>query len=192
MTNYTFDQLIDFTRTTSGTFVGSNGLIQNTPASVNLLTFTQQFDNAVWSKNAATVTANSTVAPDGTSTADTLVETTATSTHRAKQSVSTVAAGVITTSVYAKAAGRSRIVVTNESSVANDGAFAVFNLLTGVVDAPPTIYGSGFSAVSASIESVGNGWFRCSVTASYTGTNRAISCNLDNATSGAASQNYTG
>jgi hypothetical protein len=67
----TFAQLIDFTRTTAGTFVGSNGLIQNTPASVNLLTFTQEFDNAFWSKGpGVTVTANAAVAPDGTSTAD--------------------------------------------------------------------------------------------------------------------------
>ena len=58
MTTYTFQSLFDFTRTTSGTFVGSNGLIQTTPASVNLLTFTQDFDNAAWTKTAATVTAN--------------------------------------------------------------------------------------------------------------------------------------
>jgi hypothetical protein len=72
VTAYTFQQLIDFTRTTSGTFVGSNGLIQNTPASLNLLTFTQEFDNAVWVKTNSTVTANSVAAPDGTMTADTL------------------------------------------------------------------------------------------------------------------------
>lgn len=76
MTGYTFNQLFDFTRTTAGTFVGSNGLIQTTPASINVLTFTQDFDNAVWSKiglgtgSPPTVTANAAIAPDGTSTAD--------------------------------------------------------------------------------------------------------------------------
>lgn len=50
----TFDQLIDFTRTSSATFVGSNGLIQSTPQSRNLLTFTQEFDNAAWAKNGTT------------------------------------------------------------------------------------------------------------------------------------------
>ena len=74
----TFDQLLDFTRTSSATFVGSNGLIQNTPASRNLLTWTQQFDNAAWANQvggtgvAATVTANAGTAPDDTSTADRL------------------------------------------------------------------------------------------------------------------------
>jgi hypothetical protein len=67
----TFDQLINFTRTSAATFVGSNGLIQTTPASVNLLTYTQEFDNAAWIKNVgATVAANVAVAPDGTNTAD--------------------------------------------------------------------------------------------------------------------------
>ena len=56
LVSQTFDQLLDFTRTTAGSFVGSNGLIQNTPASVNLFTQTQQFDNAAWTKNATTAT----------------------------------------------------------------------------------------------------------------------------------------
>jgi hypothetical protein len=41
----------------------------------NLLTFTEQFDNAAWAKTAATVTANADVAPDGTMTADTIAGT---------------------------------------------------------------------------------------------------------------------
>lgn len=36
----------------------------------NRLTYTEQFDNAVWLKTSATVTVNSDVAPDGTTTAD--------------------------------------------------------------------------------------------------------------------------
>jgi len=58
MAGRTFDQLIDFTRTTAGTYVDSTGKIVNTPASRNLLTFTQQFDNAAWSKNNTTVVPN--------------------------------------------------------------------------------------------------------------------------------------
>jgi hypothetical protein len=54
----TFDQLIDFTRTTAATYVNSAGLVTLTPPSVNLLTFTQEFDNAVWTKGAVTVFPN--------------------------------------------------------------------------------------------------------------------------------------
>lgn len=72
LVNRTFDQLIDFTRTSAATYVNSSGNIVSTPASVNLLTFTQEFDNSAWTKTNATITANSTTAPDGTMTADTL------------------------------------------------------------------------------------------------------------------------
>jgi hypothetical protein len=41
-------------------------------ARVNLLTKTEQFDDAAWTKFTATVTANTNVAPDGTTTADTV------------------------------------------------------------------------------------------------------------------------
>ena len=41
----------------------------------NLLTYTEQFDNAAWPKTNATITANAAVAPDGTTTADTLTAT---------------------------------------------------------------------------------------------------------------------
>lgn len=72
MTGYTFSQLIDFTRTSAATFVNSSGNIASTPQSRNLLTFTQEFANAAWTKTNATISANSVAAPDGTMTADTL------------------------------------------------------------------------------------------------------------------------
>jgi hypothetical protein len=50
LSSRTFSQLIDFTRTSAATFVNSSGNIASTPQSRNLLTFTQEFDNAAWSK----------------------------------------------------------------------------------------------------------------------------------------------
>ena len=41
-------------------------------ASANLLEYTQEFDAAVWTRTTVTVTGNTTTAPDGTTTADTL------------------------------------------------------------------------------------------------------------------------
>ena len=41
----------------------------------NLLTFSEQFDNAAWTKSSVTVTANTDTAPNGTLTADTLAAT---------------------------------------------------------------------------------------------------------------------
>ena len=111
MTGYTFNQLFDFTRTTAGTFVGSNGLLQTTPASVNLLTFTQEFDNAAWVNSIGgtgtnpTISANTGVAPDGTPTADRLQfslggGTTLTDLTRRIQNYSTLGSTTYTFSVY--------------------------------------------------------------------------------------------
>lgn len=95
----TFDQLIDFTRTSAGTYVNSSGNIVNTPASVNLLTYTQEFDNAAWTKSNITVTANSDTGNDGTTTADTLTAGAANATALRSFTASAVA---YTFSVYLK------------------------------------------------------------------------------------------
>jgi hypothetical protein len=161
MTSYTFDQLLDFTRTTSGTFVGSNGLIQNTPASVNLLLQTQQFDNASWTKSDATVTANTTTAPDGTTTADTLAETATTTTHFTRQSPTVTSGTTYTGSVYLKkgsgSASRDFIQLIYNAVAFGSNAYANFNIASGTV----TVTGAG---VTASISDAGNGWYRCSIT----------------------------
>jgi hypothetical protein len=184
MTNYTFDQLLDFTRTTAGSFVDSNGLIQNTPASVNLLLQTQQFDNAAWSKVRTTITANSTVAPDGTSTADKLVEdTTASSTHFTSQSANYTAGTTYTLSVSVKAAERSWFDIQLPAALMGTIRNAFFDVSNGTV-------GTVTSGVTAAIVSTGNGWYRCSVTFTPTasaGTGSAfLLANADNSIS------YTG
>jgi hypothetical protein len=51
----------------------------------NLLTYSDQLDNAAWTKSGASITANAVTAPDGTSTADGLIENSATSTHQMTQ-----------------------------------------------------------------------------------------------------------
>ena len=144
---------ITFSRTTNATVTGSNGLIQNAP--MNLLTFSEQFDNAAWTKSNATITANAVVAPNGTTTADTFVSTaTGGASSGASQSV-TGSVASYTFSVYAKAGtiGFIRLAMTSNTVA----AAAWFNLATGVV-------GTVESGVTASITAAGNGWYRCSVT----------------------------
>ena len=63
----TKDSRITFTRASSGTFVGADGLIKTTP--VNLIAYGSRLNN--WNRYfGASVTADSTTAPDGTLTAD--------------------------------------------------------------------------------------------------------------------------
>ena len=168
LTSRTFDQLIDFTRTSAATFVGSNGLIQTTPQSVNLLTFTQEFDNGAWSKNAITVSANTTAttAPDGTSTADKFVENSGTSVHNNAQTATVTISTAYTVSVYAKAAERTWLALDPVNpGISNNVTY--FDLANGVV-------GTNAAGNTASIVSVGNGWYRCIVTRTTTGTQTSL------------------
>ncbi len=62
-----------FTRSSDATRTNSAGVIERTPW--NLVQFSEQFDNAAWSKNTGgtstvTVTANAGIAPNGTNTAE--------------------------------------------------------------------------------------------------------------------------
>jgi hypothetical protein len=181
MTAYTFSQLFDFTRTTAGTFVGSNGLIQNTPASVNLLTFTQEFDNAAWGKSEVTVAANATIAPDGTATADKLVESTANSLHTLIRNITTTAVPY-TWSCYIKAGERTFAFLYHLES----NAAVSINLLTGATGTP-----SGTVAPTATtVTNAGNGWYRLTMTATATAASNSF--RVYTATSLTSSGVYTG
>jgi hypothetical protein len=126
-------------------------------ARYNLLTKTEQFDDAVWAKNGATIAANSAVAPDGSTSADTLIEAATTSAHYVDQSVTTSAVPY-TFSVYAKAVTRSWIYlrIADSSGIAR---VVWFNAASGVIGA----VGGG---ITASIEAAGNGWYKCVATIS--------------------------
>jgi hypothetical protein len=98
------DSRISFSRGSNATVVGSNGLIRYAPH--NLLTYSEQFDNAAWAKGVGvTVTANAIVSPDGNITAD-LITTSAASTSCFQTITRTINAGdSYTSSIWLKASG---------------------------------------------------------------------------------------
>jgi hypothetical protein len=124
----------------------------------NLLTYSEQFDNAAWVKTGTTVTANTVVNPlDGATTADSLFEVAAASTPRI--AFPTMTTGVqYTWSVYAKDNGRDQIRIV----VDGDASKSTYFTLTGSGTASP-----GVNA-TATITSLGNGWYRCTHTATPT------------------------
>ena len=86
-------QLITFTRASSGTYVGSDGLIKT--ATTNFLLRSEEFDNASWTKQTSVfVTANQTTSPDGATTADLITWTSATTNTGIYQNVFGLAASV--------------------------------------------------------------------------------------------------
>jgi hypothetical protein len=119
-------------------------------ARYNLLTKTEQFDDAVWSKVTDTITANQAVAPDGTMTADLW-------THTSGRIQVNATLANTTTSLYIKfISGGSTITINTAGNVAADEV--VFNLST------LTVTTLGANNTAATITAVNDGWLRLTVT----------------------------
>lgn len=134
-----------------GSITDSTGKV--TYATNNLLLYSEQFDNAVWSKFQLNTTGtpayiNVAVAPDGTLTADKLIISSGNTVGSVSQTYAVTTSSI--GSVYAKAGEYSSLSVDFTTS----GAQATFNLTTGVVTSTPTGWLAGMI-------SVGNGWYRC-------------------------------
>jgi hypothetical protein len=143
---------LTFTRASSATRVASNGLIEK--VRTNLVLQSQTFDNASWTKTTdgqVTITANAAVAPDGTTTAEKMIPSAIAGFHCVAQTI-TLSASETSVSIFAKAAEYSFLQIFDSLTT----EFANFNLTTGVVGSTNTYV--------ASIESVGNGWYRCKAT----------------------------
>lgn len=136
-----------------------------TAAGTNLLTYSEQQDNAAWTKTRCTVTANATTDPNGNSYADKLVEdTSVTQTHFAASSgISTTNGLAYTCSFYAKAAERTWVALGISSTILTGGGTAFFDIGTGAL-------GNVVGTISSAIVSVGSGWYRVSVTFTATAT----------------------
>ena len=114
----------------------------------NLLTYSEEFDNAAWSKTSTIITANSATAPDGTTTADTL-------SHTADGAIFSQA---FTASIVKHTVGIFVKQVDHRwFRIFADVGSVWFDLDSGTVGT----VNSGLS--DASITDVGNGWYRCEV-----------------------------
>ena len=158
---------LDVVRATTATYVGSDGLIKTAlanevrfdytngscpsilvePQRTNLVTYSEQFDNADWVKNNISVTANNTSSPRGTMTAD-LIQVSGGSNFISKPFTITNSAHSF--SVYAKKGNWDIFRIVNGSSASN---VAWFNLTNGTT--------SNAIGGTSQIIDVGNGWYRC-------------------------------
>jgi hypothetical protein len=121
-------------------------------ARVNLLTYSEQFDNAAWTKTNTTITQNSTAAPDGATTADTVFETVTNAGHAVAQSVTTIA-GSYTYSASIKPIGRQwvRLMVYDGTTF----RWVSFDVSSGTVGTT--------SGATGTIAAQSNGFYRCTV-----------------------------
>ena len=160
------------TRNTTSTRVDSSGLIQSVafnaprldypplggcprilvePQRKNEVTYSEEFDNILkWTPIFATISANATTAPDGTSTADKFIPTNVNSIHFLQQSG--FPSNAYTFSVFAKAGGET--------------TFSIWLFPAGNVRADFNLSTETYTltnATSGNIEPYPNGWYRCSV-----------------------------
>jgi hypothetical protein len=154
---------ITFTRASSvATYVDSDGLIKKAP--VNLALYSEQIDNGYWLKTRTEVSANQIIAPDGKQTADKLYETTANGSHNINKTIFS-SSGTFTFSAYLKKGERRYVSLVLPVGL-NDFAAAMFDLEDGVVT--DSLSRGSQVLDNFKMESVGNGWFRCSITGTCT------------------------
>jgi hypothetical protein len=151
------DPRVTFTRAGTRTYYGQEVV----KAEENLVLYSQEFDNAYWTKLNTTLTANSAAAPDGATTAD-LFYPSSTGVDRIvwrATSIGAAASTQYTISVYAKASGINFLYFGTFSGGTTAANLAFFDLGTGAVGQTGALFSS------ASITAVGDGWYRCVATA---------------------------
>jgi len=126
----------------------------------NLRTYSEDFSQATYGKTGVTISSVSDTSPSGQTTVQKLVEDTSTGGHGPDWFIGST--GTQTLSVFAKADGRQWLRL-NSLLIGN----VWFDLQNGVL-------GTVQAGVAASITNYGNGWYRCSVTATSVASSSAL------------------
>ena len=185
--NQVLDPRITFTRTTEATRTNAAGLIESAAINgarfdydpvtlapkgllieeqrVNLFLQSQDF-TTTWANTGTTETADTSVAPDGTTTADTLTENSSGTGQAAISQSHSFTAGVsYTFSIFIKQGTQTFAQLFFGSGAFGANAYANFNVTTGL-----GAVGTVGSSATASIFDFGNGWYRCTISATATTT----------------------
>jgi len=185
----TTDGQLAFSRASTATRVNASGLIETVSSNVprldylnsscprlllepqrsNLITYSEQANNAAWTKRNSTISANSATSPDGYTNADKIQEDTTNDRHDIYQEFSVTSGTAYTISAFVKAAERTFCFLSFGSSNVNANN-AFFNLSTGAVVSSP-------AGVTSTITSYGSGWYRITSTATASATGLAYVVN---------------
>jgi hypothetical protein len=209
----TGSNLVDFTRASSGTYVGSDGLIKTATtdearfdhdpttgeslgllveeSGTNLLQYSEDFTDPTWivvNLN-GTLTPDQAVAPDGTITAELYTEDTTTNGRYFAQTFSVTSGTTYTASIWAKQASGDRYLgLVLPAAGFGVNCIASFTL-SGAGSYYITTSGTG---TTADIQQFPNGWYRCWLTSQATSTaSPAVQFRLSGSSTN-GTQNYTG
>jgi len=181
----TLDPRITFSRTSTATRVNEQGLVEVVSADIprfdheyengvikslgllveeqrsNLITYSADFNN--WTKVRSYISGVNVISPDGTESANKIVEDNSLGTHYVRKLPTVSADAVCAISVYVKSAQRSQFAIhTYGSNGWNDSLTAIYDLPTGNI--------TGTNAENCTINAVGNGWYRATYIATKNST----------------------
>ncbi len=187
LTSGTLSPLVTFARPSAATRFNSSGILETVandsprfdydPVTLavrgllieeqrtNLFLRSQEFNDAAWTKDGASITANAINAPDGTLTGDKMIGNNGSTGSGVIRITTVTSSSTYTLTVFVQSDGIANWVqLINTSATGTSVARAWFNLSTGIVGTR----NAGYSA--SSITSVGNGWYRVSATFTASGT----------------------
>ena len=171
----------DFSRGSSATVINKDGLIEtvgsgepridykdNTkgalllePSRTNLFTYSNDFTNSDWSKQAVAISPNSIIGLDGALSASVLARSTGVL-QSLRMNMSLVVGNSYTISCWAKA-DFDRYITLGFTYSAGNYAGTQFDLQNGTILRTASS-GTGYDATNPNIEEFDNGWYRVSVT----------------------------
>jgi hypothetical protein len=181
----TLDPRITFTRGSGGSYVSADGLIKYAgvnearfdhdpetgeslgllieEARTNLLLRSEEFNNAYWNKNnGISVQLTSILSPSGSQNVYKVIENTNNSSHNIfRGGLSVLPSNIYTFSIYLKISEikRNKVFLRFDRRIDTGGPLrpARFNLIDGTIE-------NVGSELTASIQKLNNGWYRCSIT----------------------------
>ena len=132
-------------------------------ARTNLRSYSQDLSNPVYLKTDCTISTDAATAPDGTTTADKIVENTANTAHFVYSPVTITGGAVTTFSSFLKTSGRNAQVRIQSDNGTFSYVLVNIDLSNGTQIGTTT--SSGASSISLSVKSYGSGWYRVELTA---------------------------
>jgi hypothetical protein len=184
----TLDNRISFTRATNGTYFNSSGVLTTAGSGVprfdhsldngtwvnkgllieeartNLALRSEEIENAAWTKVNLSTTTNAITSPDGTTTAERILETTTTGLHQ-WYNASSYSLNMISTnysaSIFVKGGlGRSWFAYQVLQAGTNNSFGVNFDLVSGFTS---TASGGTGVLTGYSLKDVGNGWYKATI-----------------------------
>ena len=171
----------DFTRASNATVVNKEGLIETVangipridfadsedgalllePQRTNLVTYSEDFSSATWTKQNVTINSSSITSPNGTNNASEILETTYNANHGIFYTLTTALGTTdYSVSMFVKKLNRRYFGLQSYYNLTR-GAIAFFDLDTGTL-----VYefaeGTDYSVSNSKIEDYGNGWYKIS------------------------------